>query len=319
MNDEPDRVALPRSSVVATIQHLLAVGQKARAQELAATLVAGEPTDPGAQVTMGFVLLALDDVEGARAAADEALMGAPDSDWVHALQASVALQQGRFDDAERFALEAIRLDAEDADHHLLYARILSSCDRDRLALEAAYHATQLAPDDPEAHRLMALLLLHCRPKHWPLPAEAARRAIQLDPEDADAHAIMGMIHLRERRLGDAEERFRAALLLDPHQRLALRGLAQVVMARSWFYGLFLRYPTLMARLDRSGRMAVVVGLWAFFTSVTAAMRGSATLSPYAEPVSTAYLLFCGYTWFAEPITGAILGRSYPWLAQARRG
>ena len=36
---------------------------------------------------------------------------------------------------------------------------------------------------------------------------------------------------------------------------------------------------------------------------------------FAGPLQAVYLAFCAYTWFATPITRALLNRQYPWMRE----
>lgn len=311
--DDRDQAALPRGGSFALVFHLLRVGQPARAREMAAALVAADPDDAGAHVALSAVLAALGELGPAQTAADEAVRLAPDLDVPHAQRARVLLQAGRFAAAERAVLEALALDPDDADHHHLYARLLAICERHREALRALTRALELDPDESTAHQLRATLLLKTRPRDWSVSQEAAMRAVALDPEDADAHAVLGAVHLRAGRLDQAEQRFRAALELAPHNPLALSGLTEALMGRNLLYRPFLGWSLFMQRISLGARVAVVAGLWVFASGLAGALRGSADLALLSVAVRWSYLAFCAYTWFAEPVTRFLLARHYTWM------
>jgi Flp pilus assembly protein TadD len=289
---------------------LLAVGQVKRARDIAADAIAANPNDARNFTSMARVLLELNEVDGAIQAAAQAIQLEPEwpSAWrVHAL---TLFSDGRFADAEKSLLEAIRLDPEDGSLFQMYARVLSLCGRAAEAVDFARRALELDPDDESAHHLLAALLNEVHPSQWKISEELALRAVGLNPDDADAFAVLGVIVLQQRRYAEAEEHFRTALEIEPHNHLALTGLAQVVMAKNWFYKPFLSYQLMMMRLGTAAQLTVIASLWALVSIVRASFvksEGAGTL------VTVGYLAICAYTWFALPITRAILRRRYPWM------
>jgi hypothetical protein len=138
--------------------------------------------------------------------------------------------------------------------------------------------------------------------------------VELDPDDATGHAILGSVQLRSRRVGEAEERFRAALGIDPTNALALRGLAEALMARSLLYRPFLRLSLALQAAGVGVQLGVIAGAWALVNAAVPVLRAAPAPFPAAVgPLQLAYLAFCAYTWFATPLTRALLSRQYPWL------
>jgi tetratricopeptide (TPR) repeat protein len=308
---DDDREATPiHIGRFALIEHLLAIGQTRRARELAADAIAANPNDASNFASMAGVLLELNENEGATNAAAQAIQLDPEwpSAWrVHAL---ALFASGRFADAEKSLIESIRLDPEDGSLFQIYARMLSSCGRPAEALEHARHALELDPDDEAAHHLFAALLHRVRPSQWKISEEMAMRAVGLNPDDADSFAVLGAIVLTRRRYGEAEGHFRTALEIEPQNRLAIEGLAQVVMAKNWLYKPFMSYQLMMMRLGMGAQLLVVASVWAFVSIVNAAFLPD---GPASTLLTAGYLAFCVYTWFAMPVTRAILRRRYPWL------
>jgi cytochrome c-type biogenesis protein CcmH/NrfG len=294
----------------ARVEHLLAVGQVERARELAVQEIASEPDDPRGYLSLARVHLYDGNPTAAVEAAAEAVRLAADWDVTWTVHASALFSAGRFAEAERSVIEAIRLDPEDGSLFQLYARVLSHCGRPKDALEFARRALELDPDDDSAHQLFASLLNRVHPSQWKMSEEVARRAMELNPDDPDSFAVLGAIVMTRGRYAEAESYFRSALEIDPHNQLALEGLAQVVMAKSWLYRPLLAYALATRRFGAGGQMLVVASLWAVVSLVNAAFIKSETGSSL---LMGCYLAFCVYTWFAVPITRAILRRKYPWL------
>lgn len=310
MSDDDREVTPIEIARFARVEHLLAVGQVKRARELAVESIANEPDDPRGYLALARVHIHDNDSNAAVQAAAEAVRLAPDWDAAWTVHASALFAAGRFAEAERSAIAAIELEPEDGDLFQLYAQILSHCDRAKEALDYARRALELDPDSDSAHQLFASLLHRVRPSQWKISEELARRAMELNPDDADSFAVLGAIVLTAGRYAEAEEHFRTALEIEPHNALALEGLAQVVMAKSWAYRPFLAYGLAMQRFGVGVQMLVVASLWAIVSIVDAAFIKS---QPASTALTTCYLVLCAYTWFAAPVTRAILRRKYPWL------
>jgi tetratricopeptide (TPR) repeat protein len=317
LEDEPEE-ALGLVEAAGQVSRLLAVGQQARAREIAAGLVARAPDDPSAHFVLSQVLAAVGDLEPAQAAADEVVRLAPDGDQGHAQRARVLLLRGRFATAERALVEALALDPSDPGTHLLRARLLWTCERNAPALDAVEAALRLDPDDPDAHQLRALLLLKTAPRQWKVSEETARRALELDPDDANGHAVLGSVFLQAGRLPEAEERFRAALSIDPKNALALRGLAEALIAQSPLFRPILRLSLFLQGAGPGVQLATIAGVWALVSALLPLLQAAPPPWPAAAgPLQVGYLAFCAYTWFVTPVTRALLARRYPWLRQIR--
>lgn len=313
MSDE-EAIALPVSGF-AQVDHLLAVGQSEKAGEVAARLLAESPSDPLALAALARVRLAMRDLDGAQAAIDEAIGLDPEHPGFHMLRGSVCLRRGRFAEAERSLLKAIELDPELAAGHFCYGELLWICDHDRAALPAVRRSLELDPDDTDAHQLLARVLLATDTGHWDLSLEAARRALELDPEDPAAHAVHGAALLHAGRRVEAEEAFRSALVIEPTNALARHGLTEALLSQAWWYRPFFQIQLWASRYGSGTVFAGLVGLWFVVSATTAALSRDPSLSALTNGLTWVYLGFCAYTWFATPITRALLNRQYPWMKE----
>ena len=294
----------------ARVEHLLAVGQYDRAKELAVEQIANDPDDPRSYLALSRVWLHLDEPERAVEAAAEAVRLAPEWPSTWSVHSAALLAAGRFAAAETSLIEALRLDPDDGSLCEMYTRLLSLCGRSEEALTWARRALELDPDSENAHQLFAAMLHKVHPSKWQLSEESARRSVELNPDDADGFAILGLIVMTRRRLDEAEQHFRTALQLDPNNQLALQGLAQLVMGKSWIYKPFLSYTLAMMRLGVGAQLLVVASVWAMVSLIDAALVPDGLAS---DALTFGYLGFCAYTWFAYPVTRAILRRKYDWL------
>src|SRR5437870_13658351 len=99
------------------------------------------------------------DYQSARALFEEAVAAEPDRPAAYFNLAHVFLRLGDAVNCERVARAAVCLAPEDADQHLVLAQALAAQRRGREALVSASHAVRLAPERPDALRLVAELTL----------------------------------------------------------------------------------------------------------------------------------------------------------------
>lgn len=309
--DGEEAFPLATGDAAQQVAFLLRVGQVRRAEEIAQSLIAEDPENPYSLLVMAQVLLSKGDAVAALNAIGECLKRAPDSDLAHYYRALALRATGRFREAEQALLTAIELDPEDADLHQTYARLLATFDESRAALEVVEHALELDPDDADAHALRAQLLLQVKPSDIHLSEGSVLRSLALDPENADAHAVQGLVRLSRRDVPGAESAFREALLREPGNELAFRGLAEAVMASSPLYRPFLWYSLLMSRASTGVQLLVVASLWFVANAFSQAIGPD---HPKAQELfDVVYLALCAYTWFARPITRALVARRHPWI------
>lgn len=135
----------------------------------------------------------------------EHLAERPGDDAAHAARARALLADGRLEEAERDALDAVRLDPEEVRYRELLAEIQS---RRGEHADAAAEYARLARLDP---RQLAWTVAEADERLEAADAgkgvEAARRAVRLDPESFDAQLALarGLI-----RLGDPAGALQAA-------------------------------------------------------------------------------------------------------------
>jgi len=309
----------PRESLLASpgqmhgsVRSLLEVGQVERAKQLAMDFIAANPDSSAGHQVLAEVLSHAGHYEEALRTLEEgSLARAPDDDQVHLQRGSLLQELGRYREAEDAMRRAIELDPSWGPNHAVYAQLLSSCDRDLEALQRAEHALSLAPDMAWLHTMRAQLLLYVNPRHWTISEDAVRTALRMNPQSAQSHSVLGLVLLRGGKNAEAEEAFRAALRLEPSDRLAIRGLSELVKGKSLLYRPMLWFGQMLSRLGTDGQLGVLFGLWALYGAARALLPDGNQSA--ADLLTGTYLGFCAYTWFAEPITRAILKRHYPWL------
>jgi tetratricopeptide (TPR) repeat protein len=120
---------------------------------------------------------------------------------------------GKFDLALREARRALQHDPENAELHYWLAWILWRQGRRIEALPAAQKALRLAPDDPDYHSLLALILQEA-PVDRPRAEEHHRQAISLAPNVATFH-LRYADYLRAAGRSEAWQEISRALECDP--------------------------------------------------------------------------------------------------------
>jgi tetratricopeptide (TPR) repeat protein len=286
---------------------------------------------PHPQLLRGLQLKQLGRFADAASAFKEALSQDPnDAFAMHQLAAC----EWRLPDARKTALgtidQAIALEPNNPEHHVLRAFILCSLDRPREALAGTRTALGLEPNDSYAHTAEAQAWLQL--EEWPQAERAAREALAFDadnsgaanlltqalrlqnkqaetaehlagmlardPEDAYTHANAGWAALQRGERRQAEEHFRESLRLDPGFDYAREGLLTSFRARSPLYRGYLRYSFAMARLNRRARWAVILGFY-FAVRLARYLPGGFVLVAL-------YFLFVLWVWVARPVGNALL-------------
>ncbi|MCO4769463.1 MAG: tetratricopeptide repeat protein [Deltaproteobacteria bacterium] len=311
MDDGRESVLSDPGAFQRAVGNLIDVGQSVRAKELAMDFIAANPSHPSGHLALSRILRQQDENQAALEAAEAAIALHPDSEDGHLFRAFALTSLGRFAESEESIRRALQIDPNWAGAHATYANLLSYGDRNVEALQRAELALSLDPDLPWLHTLRARLLLYVHPRHWTISEDAVRTSLRLNPQSAQAHSILGLVLLRGAKNQEAEDAFREALRLDPADPLAIRGLSELVKGKSPFYRPMLWFGQMMSRLGQDGQLGVLFGLWALYETARAVVPPGNQAA--MDLLTAVYFGFCAYTWFAGPITRALLRRSYPWL------
>jgi len=232
-----------------------------------------------------------DDLEASLPRLSARLAERPGDDAAHEARARALLAIGRLDEAERDAMDAVRIDPDEVRYRELLAEIQSqrgehadaAAEYARLAqrdprqvawtvaeaaerieaaetgkgVEAARRAVRLEPNNFDAQLALARGLIRLGDAHGAL--QAARRAGDLRPGDAAAReATADALWLGEHD-ADAFEAFRAlAAELSHPDRERLLGKARTLYRQhaGWFGGLLASSPWLFAIAMRRGWLTV---------------------------------------------------------------
>jgi tetratricopeptide (TPR) repeat protein len=285
------------------------------------------------QVVRGLQLKDLGRYADAEKAFREALAQAPnDAFALHHLAACQFHQPDRHRDALQTINNAVAIEPNEVDHHILRAFILCTLDRAKESLAAANTALQLAPTSDAA--FTAVAQAHLQLSHWADAERAARQALALDadnstaanqlaqalrlqnkldenaghlagmlardPEDPYTHANAGWTALQQGEHREAEMHFREALRLNPEFDSAREGLLNSFRARSPIYRGYLKYCFAMQRLSSGSRWGVIIGLY------LAAKFGSRLQGGLGLAIMAIYFLFVLWVWVARPFGNLML-------------
>lgn len=292
-----------------------------------------DPHGTPPQVIRGLQLKEIGRYADAEKAFREALAHEPnDAFALHHLAACQFHQPDRHRDALATIDNAIALQPNEVDHHILRSFILCVLDRAKEALAAAQLSHQLAPMSDAAFTAEAQA--HLQLSHWADAETAARQALALDagnstaanqlaqalrlqnkmdenaghlagmlardPEDPYTHANAGWSALQRGQHREAEMHFREALRLNPDFDSAREGLLNSFRARSPIYRGYLSYCFAMQRLSAGSRWAVIIGLYVL------ARFASRLKGGFGLAIMAIYFLFVLWVWVARPFGNLML-------------
>ncbi len=294
-------------------------------------------SQPSPQLLRGIQLNQLGRHADAERALREALAQEPSDGFaLHQLAISQFHQPSKQEESLRTVGEALRLEPNDAEHHILKSFILSSLDRPKPALESARAALSLDPNNSNAFASECQAYLQM--EEWAKAEESAREALALDadnslaanqlaqalrvqkksaenarhltgmlardPEDAFTHANAGWAALQNGNQRQAEEHFREALRLDPEMDYARSGLMESFRARSRFYRAYQRYCFAMQALNKQSRWMVIIGL--YLGNRFARTLTNTSLKPFAYAFCGLYMVFVLWVWVATGVGNLFL-------------
>lgn len=200
-----------------------------------------DPEDPDLLYLQGLCGLRLKDRELADATIRSLAACAPDSPWTNDLLCYQALNDDRFDAAERHARHAIRLAPEASDRYGTLAHIFARLDRLEDAITAARQGLSLDPNNVRLLTLLQRFYQHNGEQR--LAAEMERRAGEVNPEDADWHLFAGFRLLEAGHQAEGRSRLRSSLMSEPNVPVErLDAMAHEIVRAHWFFkhGFFLR-------------------------------------------------------------------------------
>ena len=182
------------------------------ADEIAAGLEAA-PADAALLATLARVHLAADQPAEALVAADRAVAAAPGTINPLVVRAMALADSSRYADAAQAAAELIRRWPDDPYAQRTGAALLSEARNGQGALNAAWNAVRVAPNEADAHLVLAVVAARLR--LFDLAQRAYGEALDLDADIGEAQRDVGIIRLERRRWARALEHLADDATLDP--------------------------------------------------------------------------------------------------------
>nr|AIS85556.1 TPR repeat-containing protein [Verrucosispora sp. MS100047] len=167
-----------------------------------------DPAHVETLVMLARVHLAADRPVEALAAAESAAAAAPGQVPPLVLRGLALGDLERYGEAARTADEILALGPQDAYAQRSAAAILAGSRNGQPALNAAWHAVELAPEEPQGHLVLGLVAANMR--MFDLAERAYREALRLDPRLAEVSEDVGVLRLEQRRWSATLERLAEA-------------------------------------------------------------------------------------------------------------
>jgi Tfp pilus assembly protein PilF len=278
-------------------------GDWPRVVPAARQVLAGDPDDATAHALLALGLAHLEQGREAVEAGRCAVALAPELAFAHYAHGWALLEHDDMIAAERAAREALRLEP-DADAHALLAQVHIRQRRWQDALDTAERGLNVDPEHQGCGNLRALALTSLG--QTAAATSALHEALAADPDDAYAHANRGWLLLRQSRVEEALESFRAALRLDPTMDWARLGIIEAMKARKGPYRLILRYSTWAGSLSTRAQWFLIIGLYFGSRVARSLLRENPSLWPVLGPVMALYVLFVFGSWIADPLSNLLL-------------
>jgi len=197
-------------------QRALLLADLGRYDEAAGEIASGldtAPSDAALLATLARIHLAADQPAEALVAADRAVAAAPDTINPLVVRAMALSDSRRFADAARVATGILHRWPGDPYAQRTGAALLSEARNGQEALNAAWHGVRVAPDEAEAHLVLAVVAARLR--LFDLAQRAYGEALDLDEAIGDAQTDIGIVRLERRRWAQALEDLADEATLEP--------------------------------------------------------------------------------------------------------
>lgn len=143
-----------------------------------------------------------------------------------AQRGQIFLEQGRYQEAEKYFREALAEDPNNAVCYYFLSICLAQQDKDKEALETIDRAISLEPEAPDLHAFRAFVLISLQRSGEAM--KSAEEAIRIDPDSDGAWSAKAAVHLSRNEWAHAESAARHALELNPDNNSAANQLAHAL-------------------------------------------------------------------------------------------
>lgn len=178
-----------------------------------------------AHVFVGTILLSKGDLAQAEAAYLQALKFNPDLHTALSSMGTLRLAQGRLPEAEQFLVRALKAEKGQEDAYVCKQLGMVYAQQGKFpgALKQFQDAIRLKPNDPQAHKYAAAMLMELgRPTD---AIDQLRQAVQLNPGDAANHIVLGELLAEQGDRQGARRHYLEALKINPQDEQVRARLA----------------------------------------------------------------------------------------------
>ncbi|MEA9986761.1 MULTISPECIES: tetratricopeptide repeat protein [Subtercola] len=255
----------------------LSIGKPVEALRALAAHLATHPDDDRGLCLASQAHLVAGEPARALETAQSAAELSADNEWAWRLIALSLSKLGRHDDARQAAQTALGLAPQLWVTHAQVAQVdIAARHITPAAEEAARHAVELAPLEPDAHLTVGNIALAKR--QWADAERSFRAALTLAPEHAAARNNLSLVMLRQGRAGSAAAGFVDILAADPGSAVAVRNLRAVaaVALRRIHFILWVAFAVVTVAFSGNrdpGDSAVYGLVWTDFLALVAVVAG----------------------------------------------
>lgn len=258
--------------------------------------IAEDPHDP-----YNLYLLALCQVnipsenKHALATIEQALAINAEDAHFYALKASILIDRDKFKQATQTAEIAIQINPSNPEGHVEKSRALMAMTKWKPAEESIRKALELDPDNQRANNILATILRFRNKKdefH-----EHSAQLLRKNPDDSYSHANTGWAALEQNDLKKAKYHFLEALRINPGYDYAREGILETFKAQSPLYRLYLQYCFTLAKIQRKGQIAIIIGLLVLVRILRHAFSGS--FQSVGTVIVILYFVFVLWSWVAR--------------------
>ncbi|MFZ2032839.1 MAG: tetratricopeptide repeat protein, partial [Candidatus Dormiibacterota bacterium] len=191
---------------------LIDIGRCADALPLLHQAIAQDPDDLNARCLLGLALMREGRWQEAEIAARDAIAVAPAHGRAHSLRAYTLKALNRRDEALQEAQRGVELDPTTPDRYQALVQVALDWRTD-VAQAASETLLRLAPESAEAHFRAGTVSMFRG--EYPEAEAFMRRALSLDPTYRGAHNNLGVTLIRQGRRAEAFAAYQRAAALDP--------------------------------------------------------------------------------------------------------
>jgi tetratricopeptide (TPR) repeat protein len=212
-----------RASAWIALAHVVEEQDPERAIEAYRQAATLQPKDPEPHLSAGWLLEKQNKFADAEQEYKQALALEPGSSDALVGLANVYMRGQRFPEAEEYLRKVVAQRPNDAVAHIQLGRVLAADQKYDDAAAELQSGLKLAPNDPTAQRDLADI---CAAAGKHSEAEPLYRALLANnANDADLHYSLGQSLLKQKKFGESQQEFLAAVKLKPDWGMAYGELA----------------------------------------------------------------------------------------------